>query len=875
MKKLKDLNTAKEYIRERSDLVSIIESDAGELDWTEEGSGTLITNSPFRNEENPSFKVSGNRFKDWGGEQHSGDVFAWAQIWHGISFVESIFHVANKAGLDLTEFLKDPTPEELQESKYRQANKIAAEFMHQMLRDNATIRNDYLIRSGFTLDQIAPYQVGYCPTSDVLVNHVTKNIALNNDELFKLEFGRKDLFTNAIVYPVHNPYGDVIGFYTRQLGVEGAPYMGNKSDHPLHDPDVLYGMHVARKNLRGKSQLVVSEGFRDSIAVGSAGAMGSAITKKQLSALSNYKISSIILLYDGDYTGWTKTLDLINKPDEFGKFLVLVARPPIDEDPHDVWRREGNAGIEALLTKARIPLEFYVDTNYDTSKPLSLTEQHTLLNSLQQYLTKVSGVQLDIAINYLSHLLSSSRERINDYVAEIKAEYSQLFNLEAERTLISSCMRHSSSYSAALSAGIFNNSFTLSAYKKLFEGCIASYYRFGDAYTPQNVLDETMAIYADQELIATTTTVLTDTYKYTEIASCEIVLDMWRRRTASDQASDLITKSRDLATPFVNIVEGFRKNLVTTTTSIRKQPRTPQELADELLAKVKERELAGGNLIVGHDFYSMPCLNMALGGIQPAHMITLAGDTGAGKSIAAMNIAHCLAVEQGIPTLWIGQEMVSYENMMRLASIISGISNTRIQSGSLDQLESIRFMDAVKKIHESQFYMAKPHMGTIDEIIAIVDEYRWKHGIQVLIWDYIGLIQAAEWQMRWSREQIIGYASKVVANQFAVDMGLAAIILAQLNRDKMSEGKHKVAGSFQIAQDSHDFMYISKKTKQQKEKDGITRGNRYLHIDKRRGGASDYRLDAYLDEDPRHATLVLQECSTPSQQTDLYTKLAS
>ena len=64
---------------------------------------------------------------------------------------------------------------------------------------------------------------------------------------------------------------------------------------------------------------------------------------------------------------------------------------------------------------------------------------------------------------------------------------------------------------------------------------------------------------------------------------------------------------------------------------------------------------------------------MILGGIQPGHMVVVAGATSSGKSVLAMNMLKCLAVDNNVPTLWIGQEMSSKENTMRLGSILSGL----------------------------------------------------------------------------------------------------------------------------------------------------------------------------------------------------------
>jgi DNA primase len=64
-----NLQAVKEYVREHSDLVRMIEEDVGHIEFKEEGNGVKVACSPFREEDNPSFKVSGTRFKDWGGQK--------------------------------------------------------------------------------------------------------------------------------------------------------------------------------------------------------------------------------------------------------------------------------------------------------------------------------------------------------------------------------------------------------------------------------------------------------------------------------------------------------------------------------------------------------------------------------------------------------------------------------------------------------------------------------------------------------------------------------------------------------------------------------------------------------------------------------------
>ena len=869
-----NIQAVKEYVREHSDLARLIEEDVDGIEFKQEGNGVLVACSPFREEDTPSFKVSGTRFKDWGGQQYSGDIFAWVQIWHNLSFVESIEYVAERFQLELAPFKRDPTPQEIQRARYLQINQEAAVFCHEMLRQNIAVRDDYMSRSGFNLTRIEPYQVGYSPDREVLIDHLSRKFNITQEEIDKLEFNRNDLWKNSIIYPVHNHRGEVLFFYTKEIK-DDAVYKGMKTAHPLHDPSVLYGMHVARKKLRENGgRIVVVEGQRDAIALEAAACMTSSLTEKQREFLKEFKINTIIICYDNDRTGWLKSIEMVNKPPVVGDAIILITRPPgLDQDPHELWREHGDEAIYKMLSGAKLPIEFYVNTKYtDFEGRMSITDQETFLSEIKDFLTQITGVQLHMAAAYLARVLNSNQQSILDYVAEIKVQYSALYNVEAERTLVAYCMNSPAALSTARAAGIEPNSFTLSYYKRFYEATIIANNKHQEHYTPQLVLDEAMAKWADSKLPDLLPIVLEESWKYKEAAACEIVLDMWRRRSASEQANNLVSASRDLAASFTEIVENHRKNLIVSSTSSRKQARTPRELADEFWDELKFRHSRGGNVIIGHSIGGcLPSIDAVLGGIQP-HYTVVAGDSGAGKSMLGMNILKCLAIDANVPVLWIGQEMHSKENTARLVSIMTGIDNSRIQSGSLSKKEVEEAAQAREKIAMSGYHMARPMSGHIDEILSIIDEYRWKYDIQAVIWDYIQLITTAQDQDRWSREQVIGHASTTIKNRIVGDMGLAAVIIAQMNRDKLSAGQHKIAGSYRIIQDCDNFLWIEKKTKKQIQEDGEGKGNRFIQVGKRRGGVSDIKIHSKLMIDPGKASLRIEDLSPPSDIGKLYSR---
>ena len=87
-------------IKENIDIVDIIRENLPSLKSAGRDFKAL---SPFSNEKTPSFVVSRDKqfFKDFSSGK-GGDVFAFIQQFHNMSFSESIEFLADKAGIELT-----------------------------------------------------------------------------------------------------------------------------------------------------------------------------------------------------------------------------------------------------------------------------------------------------------------------------------------------------------------------------------------------------------------------------------------------------------------------------------------------------------------------------------------------------------------------------------------------------------------------------------------------------------------------------------------------------------------------------------------------------------------------------------------------------
>ncbi len=188
------------------------------------------------------------------------------------------------------------------------------------------------------------------------------------------------------------------------------------------------------------------------------------------------------------------------------------------------------------------------------------------------------------------------------------------------------------------------------------------------------------------------------------------------------------------------------------------------------------------------------------GGITPSDVLLVAADTGSGKSAFALQMAYQIA-EQGIPSAFLAGEMTNCENVLRLLSQVSGITNLNWLSRITDNehTDLLAWAEHIKKAplffeHKvSDLTTLKTHLRTLVR----------KKGLKVLVIDYIQLFKLDKVDKRTRNERIAEASQEVkrMANEF----GIAIIEVAQFNREGAKKEKaslHDLEGSGQLEKDA-------------------------------------------------------------------------
>lgn len=875
MNRLSDPRAAADHVRRNIDIIKVITDELGPAPKT--SGQDHVWCCPFHNESTPSFYVHTQTqiFKCFGCGK-GGNVVQWAQYYQGLTFVEAIIWLAKRHVIDISGYERPPTPEELQIERYQWICSTAADICNKQLLNNKAILDWYLKDTGFTLDQVVDYEVGFSSSVDNLVNEIHKVIpSVTQDEIDKLEFTNRLMWSNALVYPVKNAAGATVKFHNKPLSPPqdwGGKYAGNTSHHPLFSHGMLFGLHLLRKKIRDDKYIVrLVEGQKAAMACGGLAVLGSSIHEDQIKVLQEHQVKEIRVCFDGDEAGRKASLRLLDHIDIMTNTHVLVARMPDDKQPDDIYREQGKEGLDKIFSAAVLPVQFFIDTKRNAQGAIEAADRMAVIHELKSFLTALPPIHLDLTAKYLADALSVEIESVKSYVEDLKLTRSHLVNRDIELAVIRHLLLVPRAFSIARQAITDPKTFTVGAYQFVWGALEAAHKRARNAsgaesVTVQAVRDELAVLFPKfKELSKVIDTILATEPKYEFVDGLQRLVDLYRRRLGIEQSKVFGSLMQDLGQTTNELVAKFRRQLVSSLDVRRNDISSPIDLADQVMKEIEAR-MQRNTSIVGYDFSrlidvegeTINCLTgltVALSGLQRKHQVIISANTGVGKSLLALQMAVALSIcpapEDQVPCLWIPLEMNEVEITFRIISMMTGVNNDKVQSGQMDPGEFLKVQEALRRIATSQFHIRKPRIGSADEIFSIIEEYHFRHGIKAVFTDYIQLIAPGQHEYGMPRHELWGKASKMLKNQVAEQMDIVSICIAQLNRSNFKEGEagraENMGGSYEVSQDADDLMTIAQKTDLQMAEEKNMRGNRFIFLDKRRGGTSDTVIHVDVD----------------------------
>ena len=353
-----------EEVRARADIVDVI----GEFVQLKKAGREYKANCPFHEERTPSFYVVPDKgFYKCFGCGKSGDVFAFVMERQGMDFVESVKHVAGRAGVEVREVTRSQEEEDPHRPLY-ELNAFASQWFHEQLIavDVGAGARAYLKGRGIGADVAERFGLGFAPDEwralrDQASKHGLDEATmlevglLNESERSKEPFDR---FRARIMFPIESLAGRVIAFGGRIIeGDDRGPKYLNSPETPIyHKGDVLYGLSWARRVIRRAECALIVEGYMDVVSLAASGfenvvaPLGTSLTPEQAKLLSRY-CTRVLILFDSDAAGLKATFRAGDLLLEAGLHPAVVTLPP-GEDPDTLVRSEGPESLQSLVEDA-------------------------------------------------------------------------------------------------------------------------------------------------------------------------------------------------------------------------------------------------------------------------------------------------------------------------------------------------------------------------------------------------------------------------------------------------------------------------------------------------------------------------------------------
>ena len=395
--------------------------------------------SPFKDEKTPSFAVTPSKQMYYCfSTQKGGNVFTFLMEMEGFTYPEAVEYLGKKIGIDVLQqkgFSKDIKEQKVLEELY---GRIAESF-HFLLTSSPIGKQalEYVRGRGLTDETIKLFYLGYShPDPRWLYAFLQKkgysSSFLQKTALFSQKNPQWSLFSQRLMFPIWSHQGEIVGFGGRIMAGNGPKYI-NSPDNPIfHKRKNLYGLNLAKAQIKQTQTFILCEGYFDVIAFHQAGItnavapLGTATTAEQVKLLRRHANKGIII-FDGDEAGRNAT----------NKVALLMESEGIDcwamkldtgQDPADILVKNGSQGLQNVVSLSVSILDFMIEKAtlaFDKNTP---NGKERILEQLFPYINSItSPVKQEDSLHIIAEHISVSFQ-------SVKETWKQKMRVSARRT---------------------------------------------------------------------------------------------------------------------------------------------------------------------------------------------------------------------------------------------------------------------------------------------------------------------------------------------------------------------------------------------------------------------------------------------------------
>ena len=322
-----------------------------------------------------------------------------------------------------------------------------------------------------------------------------------------------------------------------------------------------------------------------------------------------------------------------------------------------------------------------------------------------------------------------------------------------------------------------------------------------------------------------------------------IILQKHIQRELIRISSAIIKDAFEDTTDVFDLLDRAESNLFAVSeTSIRRNVRSMQSLVKEAVAEIAAGRSHEGHLRgVGSGFTE---IDRITSGWQKSDLIILASRPGMGKTALALTMARNIAVDFKKPVALFSLEMSAVQLVTRLIASETEIPAEKLKRGNLEDYEWEQLNSRISTLIDAPLYIDDTPALTIFELRAKCRRLKTQHDIQIVILDYLQLMQGAP-EHKGNREQEISNISRSL-KALSKELDVPIIALSQLSREvekrlvkKPILSDLRESGSIEQDADMVLFIYRPEYYKMEDEAYGSSvEGVAEISIAKNRNGAT-------------------------------------
>lgn len=435
-----------DFINSNIKLADHLEAVGVNKDSSNSNSKIISFFSPWSDEKTGSLKVDvrKNTFTDYsangigdyglgnGKLSRSGNIINFVRRHQNLNFAEAVQYIAELYSLDMSSVgfvfsensgLSSVTYSESQQ-EIVDVNSASADIWQWNLKTNKNSESGayhYASKTrGFSDEIIEEFKMGYAqfgsefPMFDYLVSQKGLNvehvleagiITENDNATFN------NMFNERLIIPIHDMYGNIIGFGGRTINDNSVKYINSKESLVFSKNSVLFNIHRAKVEFVKTNDVFIMEGFLDVVsawqfdiknAVASMGTAFSLDNLRQLAELTNTQY----LCFDSDKAGKKAVSTLMEQVlnsdlNFYSNVRIIIIPNELAKDPDEFIRKFGKDAFLELKNNAVDFLEYLVMTNDELFASTNRTEIDAFLEHYFQTIHKF-GLSVSGRFYYLN-----------------------------------------------------------------------------------------------------------------------------------------------------------------------------------------------------------------------------------------------------------------------------------------------------------------------------------------------------------------------------------------------------------------------------------------------------------------------------------------